>query len=156
MPMASAEQVACTHRLFPGLGQHVGMLVASPQQQLAAAAASALTQDPSVQQQRGCRPCTHAALSWQPSDCSFFCLTLCIADKRTAEFADSACSQLLPPRPAVPGHASQQGTRTEPNRGFPPSVATASCKPLNGSRGPPALHPPHPKSPKCRLTADER
>jgi len=37
------------------LGQQLGRLSASPQQQLAAApAASAVTQEPSVQQQRGC------------------------------------------------------------------------------------------------------
>lgn len=55
VPMASEEQVACTHRLEPRLGQQVGRLSESPQQQLAALlAASTLTQEPSVQQQRGC------------------------------------------------------------------------------------------------------
>ena len=55
VPMASEEQVACTHRLEPRLGQQVGRLRESPQQQLAAlAAASTVTQEPSVQQQRGC------------------------------------------------------------------------------------------------------
>jgi hypothetical protein len=55
VPMASAEQDARAHRLEPRLGQQLGRLSASPQQQLAAApAASAVTQEPSVQQQRGC------------------------------------------------------------------------------------------------------